>query len=145
IAVRNGLPQACCVLIGAAALGCHLEMTWRKTADLDLTILADLAAILEDYLRADDPRRWESPLLELALEFEVQSAWALGRDVCDMATVKHLEVIERFIAVVCDEDRPAFAAFSRHFSPPNREESLRRKLEAFALGLRWNAPQLTSP
>ncbi|MGE3669510.1 MAG: hypothetical protein AB7K71_07610, partial [Polyangiaceae bacterium] len=41
IAVRNGLPQACCVLIGAAALGCHLEMTWRKTADLDLTILAD--------------------------------------------------------------------------------------------------------
>lgn len=34
------------ILIGASALGCFLDMRWRGTADLDLT----LAISLEEYL-----------------------------------------------------------------------------------------------
>jgi predicted nucleotidyltransferase len=55
------------VLIGASALGCFLEMRWRQTGDLDLTV----AASLEEYLGAllppgwtRDPRmeqRWSTP------------------------------------------------------------------------------------
>ncbi len=32
------------VLIGAAALGCHVSMTWRRTNDIDLTVVADIAS-----------------------------------------------------------------------------------------------------
>ena len=39
------------ILIGAGALGCHVPMTWRRTHDLDLTILADMESA-ETALRA---------------------------------------------------------------------------------------------
>ena len=42
------------VLIGASALGCFLEMRWRQTGDLDLTV----AASLEEYLGASLPPGW---------------------------------------------------------------------------------------
>ena len=43
------------VLIGASALGCWLEMRWRRTNDLDLTVVADQGE-LREMLRA---RSWE--------------------------------------------------------------------------------------
>lgn len=39
--LRAALPDVQRVLVGAAALGCHLEMRWRSTKDLDLSILSD--------------------------------------------------------------------------------------------------------
>ena len=30
------------VVIGATAIGCHLEFRWRKTQDLDLILAADI-------------------------------------------------------------------------------------------------------
>jgi predicted nucleotidyltransferase len=56
------------IVIGAAALGCFLEMRWRRTADLDLTVavtLAEVSAVLgalPGWVR--DPRvehRWRVP------------------------------------------------------------------------------------
>jgi len=35
-------PEEKLVVIGATAIGCHLEFLWRKTQDLDLTIAADI-------------------------------------------------------------------------------------------------------
>jgi predicted nucleotidyltransferase len=36
------------VLIGAVGLGVHLPMTWRRTGDLDLTVVADAATVAVD-------------------------------------------------------------------------------------------------
>jgi len=49
LALRKGVPNARTVLVGAAALACQIEMRWRKTNDLDLTVVAeetDLARLL---------------------------------------------------------------------------------------------------
>jgi hypothetical protein len=53
-------PDSKLVLIGAAALGCHVSMTWRRTNDIDVTIVADIATVTAQ-LRAigftRDPKR----------------------------------------------------------------------------------------
>jgi predicted nucleotidyltransferase len=56
------------VLIGASALGQHLDMRWRQTADLDLTIststndVVDSMKGLNGWRRAErEPHRWLSP------------------------------------------------------------------------------------
>jgi hypothetical protein len=54
-------------LIGAAALGCFLDMRWRRTADLDLTVAISLEAFLDERLvpgwRRDRSmeHRWYAP------------------------------------------------------------------------------------
>jgi len=54
------------VLIGAAALGCHVTMTWRRTNDLDLTVVAGIASTAAELqelgFRRDDryEHRWFS-------------------------------------------------------------------------------------
>ena len=55
------------VLIGASALGCFLDMRWRGTADLDLTLAASLEEYLDETLAPGWRRdrwmehRWYSP------------------------------------------------------------------------------------
>jgi len=55
------------VLIGAAALGCFLDMRWRSTADLDLTLAISLEEFLDESLvpgwRRDRrmEHRWYAP------------------------------------------------------------------------------------
>ncbi|HEX7479213.1 MAG TPA: hypothetical protein VF331_15515 [Polyangiales bacterium] len=39
------------VVIGAAALGCHGSMTWRRTNDIDLTVVADIPSTQADLRR----------------------------------------------------------------------------------------------
>ncbi len=41
LALRKGLPEVRTVLVGAAALACQMDMRWRKTNDLDLTVVAE--------------------------------------------------------------------------------------------------------
>ena len=35
-------PESNAVIIGATALGCYYDMTWRQTADVDLVLALDL-------------------------------------------------------------------------------------------------------
>lgn len=64
--LRKGLPEVRTVLVGAAALACQMDMRWRKTNDLDLTVVAeeaDLATRLRDLSWDRHPRyeqRWTS-------------------------------------------------------------------------------------
>ena len=59
------------ILIGAAALGCHVPMTWRRTHDLDLTIMTDMetaAAALRAAGLVRDPKvehRWLAQCVRL--------------------------------------------------------------------------------
>jgi hypothetical protein len=41
LALRKSLADVRTVLVGAAALACQMEMCWRKTNDLDITVVAD--------------------------------------------------------------------------------------------------------
>jgi len=67
-ALRSACPEARIALIGATALGYHLAMTWRRTADIDL-ILAISASELDTLVSAlpgwqRDPKhehRWNAP------------------------------------------------------------------------------------
>ena len=66
LALRKGLPDVRIVLVGAAALACQMDMRWRKTNDLDLTVVAeeaDLASRLRGLGWERHPRyeqRWTS-------------------------------------------------------------------------------------
>lgn len=66
-ALRRKRPERRIVLIGAMALGCHIEMRWRRTNDLDLTLVAEpgeVEADLRDMRWQHDERveqRWVAP------------------------------------------------------------------------------------
>ncbi|MBI5544617.1 MAG: hypothetical protein HY901_12060 [Deltaproteobacteria bacterium] len=47
VALQQAFPTKPLVLIGAAALGCHIAMKWRRTEDLDLVV----ALSIEDATR----------------------------------------------------------------------------------------------
>ncbi len=47
-------PEDRFVVVGATALGVHLDMRWRQTMDLDLTV----AASVEEYVEALEARGW---------------------------------------------------------------------------------------
>jgi predicted nucleotidyltransferase len=65
-AVRAAFPEARIALIGATALGLHLNMTWRASLDLDLAIavaLSDIDATKLPGWQRDRQRqqRWQTP------------------------------------------------------------------------------------
>ncbi len=65
--LRLAWPRRKIVLIGASALACQIEMTWRRTNDLDLTIVADQIELAADlralgWVRSERmEQRWTSP------------------------------------------------------------------------------------
>lgn len=65
--LKRAWPARRLVLIGAAALGCHIDMRWRRTNDLDLTLVAEpdeVAADLRAMKWSQDDRKeqcWHSP------------------------------------------------------------------------------------
>ena len=67
LALRKALPDTRTVLVGAAALACQMDMAWRKTNDLDLTVVADEAELAAELRGLGWTRherfeqRWASP------------------------------------------------------------------------------------
>jgi predicted nucleotidyltransferase len=64
--LRSVYPEARIALVGAVALGCHIPMTWRTSADLDLVLAVAVADLGELTLHgwARDRRqqqRWKAP------------------------------------------------------------------------------------
>ena len=58
--LKRAWPARRLVLIGAAALGFHIDMRWRRTNDLDLTLVAEpdeVAADLRAMKWSQDDRR----------------------------------------------------------------------------------------
>ncbi len=66
-AMRVAWPEEAILVIGAAALDCHLGLSWRRTHDLDLSLAvepADAAATLQQLgwrQAPDPPQRWTTP------------------------------------------------------------------------------------
>lgn len=67
LALRCAWPERRIVLIGASALACQIEMRWRRTNDIDLTIVAEQKELATDLARLGWQRdrrleqRWISP------------------------------------------------------------------------------------
>ncbi len=65
--LRHAWPERRIVLIGASALACQIEMRWRPTNDLDLTVVAEQAQLAVDLNALGWKRdkhlehRWTSP------------------------------------------------------------------------------------
>ncbi len=242
LALRTALPGVQTVLVGAGALGCHMEMRWRSTKDLDLSVLLDpvvlakdltglrwkpdqrreqrwtsaqgvvvdvlpttpsdlangkltfaksghvmslvgfdlalahhvpvnldasttldvatvpviavlkmaawldrpaerdrdledLAHVIDDYLEPDDLRRWKDDLINSGLDYENQSAFALGQDVAAIAKSAHVAVIEAFLGAVDDEALPANARLARCFGGGDSVRVLTSRLQSFRMGL----------
>ncbi len=63
------------VLVGASALRCHMEMTWRVTADVDITVAVDLEEF--EYLL----QRIAGWQVDPRLEHRMTSPWKVKVDV----------------------------------------------------------------
>lgn len=74
-AVVNAWGQQRVVLVGAGAVQCHMEMTWRVTADVDIVVGVDLAEF-QDLL--DGIPGWQR---NPRLEHRIVSPWNIKVDV----------------------------------------------------------------
>jgi predicted nucleotidyltransferase len=104
--------------------------------------LHDLAFILEEYLAADDMRRWDDDVLDMQLPFEEVSAFALGRDMAGFVTERDVHQVQSFLARLYD-DRDATCSRLAALGPPSwerAEEIARARFESFARGLRARSP-----
>jgi len=67
IDLRHAWPERRIVLIGASALTCQMEMQWRRTNDIDLTVVAEQGELVADLNALGWERdkhlehRWTSP------------------------------------------------------------------------------------
>jgi predicted nucleotidyltransferase len=99
--------------------------------------LHDLAFILEEYLEADDMRRWDDDILDMQLPFEDVSAFVLGRDMAGFINERDEHQVRSFLARLYD-DRDGTCSRLAALGPPSwerAEENVRARFETFARGL----------
>ncbi len=82
-------------------IAAYLDRPHERMKDLQ-----DLAHLFVDYLGPEDPRRYEDDVFEAELDYEVVSAFVLGREIAEFADRNDLELIERFLTRVRDEGDP---------------------------------------
>jgi hypothetical protein len=98
-------PPERCVLIGASALGCFMEMRWRQTFDLDLSLAASF----------DECANLLRSLPGWSLDPQVEHRWLAaggsqidvipaGPDLLNNGTERL--TTERFVAAIKNEDDP---------------------------------------
>lgn len=98
--------------------------------------LEDIAFVLQHYLPEDDLRRFEAPLTESGLTFELQSAYALAHDLKALVTDVHRQLVSGFLAHLKGSHGQYFAIMARHVfpGPEDRSETLEQLLDAFICG-----------
>ena len=105
--------------------------------------LSDLTYIMEEYLPADDPRRFSDEAYEFGLSYESASAFFLGKDIG--ATVNEMErkAVNRFLAIVRDESDPYLTQAKMAMSGPvswrRDPRPLLQRLDAFDQGLSFGS------
>lgn len=97
--------------------------------------LQDISHVLELYLPQLDERRW-TQLADLGLQFDEQSAYALGYDLGERLQPYHLQTIESFLGYF-GADSPHLGTM-RRLAPTSarlQPEALERRLSTFRRGL----------
>ena len=126
----NVVGEAGFVLVGAAALGFHVNMTWRRTADLDLVLALPMEALSATVARVpgwsrDERRehRWIAPgdiahamheflapdaderfTIAAGTDYDNAGAFIVGRRLSAIVNEDEREAIARFLAKLRDED-----------------------------------------
>jgi len=117
----------------------YQDQPQARTRDLE-----DQAHIFDEYVPADDQRRYSDEVPEAGIDFEVVSAFLLGRDIGALVNSEERAAVASFIAKVRDENDPhATQARMANVAPVfwRRDPgALLRRLEALELGLRSTAP-----
>jgi hypothetical protein len=137
------------VLIGAAALGCFLDMRWRGTADLDLALAISLEEFLDERLvpgwRRDRrmEHRWYAPggeMIDLGMSYEEAGPFLLARTIAAMVDDAERALANRFVREALEEDDPSgIHAKLLALGPPSWRQDpdkLTQCLRAFSRGLR---------
>lgn len=100
--------------------------------------LQDLMFIMDEYIAADDERRWRDELISLQLEYEVASAYLLGKDMAGFLTPRDRAALARFWDCLHD-DSDATLSRALRLAPPacrGSEEFVRARFDALARGLK---------
>lgn len=61
--------------------------------------LTDLALIIDQYVAADDDRRWSDEVVELQVPYDLVGAFLLGRDLAGFVTARDRANLERFVGI----------------------------------------------
>jgi predicted nucleotidyltransferase len=135
LSIRVAPVPVVCVLKMVA----YQDQPHARTRDLE-----DLAHIFDEYIPADDQRRYSDEVPEAGIEFDVVSAYLLGRDIGILGNSEERAAVAGFIARVRDENDPhATQARMANVAPVawrRDPEALLARLEAFELGLNSTAP-----
>ncbi len=135
LSIRVAPVPVVCVLKMVA----YQDQPQARTRDLE-----DLAHIFHDYVAADDQRRYSDEVPETGIEFEVVSAFLLGRDIGALVNSEERAAVASFIAKVRAENDPhATQARMANVAPVlwrRDPDALLARLEALELGLRSTAP-----
>jgi predicted nucleotidyltransferase len=130
VSIRVAPIPVVCVLKMVA----YQDQPHARTRDLE-----DLAHILDEYVPADDPRRYSDEVHETGLDFDMVSAYLLGRDIGALVNGEEHAAVASFIAKVRDEPdshgTQARMANSAPVSWRRDPEALLARLEAFERGL----------
>lgn len=121
-------------VVGLLKIVAYQDQPQARTRDLE-----DLAHIFDEHVRADDQRRYSDEVPEAGLEFEVVSAFLLGRDMGSLVNSEERGAVTSFIAKVRDENDPhATQARMANVAPVSwrrKPEALLARFDAFDRGL----------
>jgi len=130
LSIRVAPVPVVCVLKMVA----YQDQPQARTRDLE-----DLAHIFDEYVPVEDQRRYTDDVHDTGLEFDVVSAYLLGRDIGALVNNEERAAVVSFIAKVRDEqDRHATQARMANVAPLSWRrdpEALLVRLEAFERGL----------
>jgi len=90
------------VAIAILKMVAYLDRPHEREKDLE-----DLTHLLEEYLPADDDRRFSSDVVDLQMEYEEVGAYHLGRDIAEIAGAQEFEAVSKFVSRTLDEDDSA--------------------------------------
>lgn len=84
--------------------------------------LQDLGFIMDEYVAADDERRWEDEIVARQIEFSRVGAFVLGRDLARFIAPDERAVIMKFLDVLRSEHQ-AGASLMARVAPPSWQRS----------------------
>lgn len=103
--------------------------------------LGDMARILASSLPPDDDRRFDPDSPLFAINFDEQPAFFIGSEIARVASTRHLELVDRFLAKLHPDHGTAFLQMlmASRLAGDSTEERLSRWLNAFAVGFAHTA------
>jgi predicted nucleotidyltransferase len=106
--------------------------------------LVDIVHSIEEFLPADDPRRYSDEIFDLQLSYEETGAFCLGKEIGSIVNEKELKKVLSFTAMARDDNDP-IATKTRMVQESaawrHNPQLLMKSLDAFDIGLHHSTKQ----